>query len=276
MKPPALLFILCLLASWCRAGEPYQGKGLTVELVSEVTTVRPGQPFYAGLHIKHDHAYHTYWLNPGLAGVATKLEWSLPKGWTAGSIEWPAPDKVMMANIHTHGFEREVLLMVKLTPPAKLASGEVTLKTKASWMCCAKTCSPDWRDLSLTLPVRAGSDAAWSKWRPAFEKERKQFPVPVQGWKFTASREGTKVILRGQPEKRGVSLPEEPVFFSNDNLICSHPAQQWRKSGDGFEAELEVSNLPPKDQTALRGVLRGKTGWNAGDSRGVTIQVPLK
>src|SRR6185503_20834995 len=102
------------------AGAEYRGKGLTVELVSEVTAVRPGVPFYAGLFIQHDPKHHTYWKNPGLAGVATRLEWSLPDGWTAGEIEWPAPNKVKMANIDTHGYGRDVLLMVKISPPAKL------------------------------------------------------------------------------------------------------------------------------------------------------------
>jgi len=144
-------------------------------------------------------------------------------------------------------------------------------------MCCGTTCSPGWHDFTLTLPVKPGDTAAWSKeWRPVFEKERKQFPIPVADWKFTATRAEKKIILRGQPEKPGVTLPEEPMFFSSDNFICSNPAQQWRKSGDGFEVELEISgNLLPKDQTALRGLLRGKTGWNAGDPRAVTIQVPV-
>ena len=257
--------------------EKFTGAGLKVELVSEVTAIRPGQPFHAGIFIRHDPAYHTYWKNPGLAGVATKLDWKLPPGWTSGDIEWPAPDKVMMATIPTHGYERDVLLMVKLTPPAIIDAATVTLQTKASWMCCARTCHPGFCDIALTLPVAAGAEPAWHpQWHKVFEKERAAFPVPMSGWKLTAVKQGTKIILTGTPEKPGTSLPEKPVFFSSDNLICSRPPQKWEATTTGFHAELEMSDLPPKDQSALRGLLRSKSGWLPKDTRAAIIEVPVK
>lgn len=272
-----LLFSLLPAQAAPPAAAEFRGKGLTVELVSEVTSVCPGQPFYAGLFIQHDPKHHTYWLNPGLAGVATKLEWSLPQGWTAGEIEWPAPDKVKMANIDTHGFERDVLLMVKITPPPKGGSPAVTLKTKASWMCCGATCNPGYRDFAVTLPVSAGAGPAWHKrWHPVFEKERANFPVPLTGWKLNAVRKDKKIILTGEPEQKGAAMPEKPLFFSSDNLICSHPPQTWTATPAGFRAELEVSNFPPKDQSVLRGLLSGMPGWRPDGSRAVSIEVPLK
>lgn len=275
-----LLLLSAILTGYgppAKAGAVFAGKGLTVELVSEVKSVTPGQPFLAGLLIKHDPGHHTYWRNPGLAGVATRLEWSLPKGWTAGEIEWPAPDKVMMALIQTHGYERDVLLMVKITPPAQCGT-TVTLKTKASWMCCARQCNPGFCDLDLELAVSAGKGPDWNaKLHPLFEKERTQLPVAVGDWSFSAQRKGMKVVLSGTPASPNVKLPDKPVFFSSDNLICSHPAQVWRASeGGSFEAELEMSGFLPKDQTKLRGLLRGEPGWNAGDSRAVEIAVPIK
>jgi len=259
------------------AAADFHGLGLTVELVSEVTAIQPGQPFYAGLFIRHDPAYHTYWKNPGLAGVPTKLEWTLPPGWKAGEIEWPAPDKVMMANIATHGYERDVLLMVKLTPPAEIREAAVTLQTKASWMCCARTCNPGFCDLALKLPVAAGAKPSWHpQWHKVFEKERAAFPVPLTGWKLSAVKKGKKIILTGEPAKPGTAMPGMPVFFSADNFICSHPPQKWRVTPNGFHAELEMSDLPPKDQSVLRGLLRSKSGWVPRPPRAAIIEVPVK
>jgi DsbC/DsbD-like thiol-disulfide interchange protein len=271
-----LCFILSVFSSTVRAGASFQGKGLAVELVSEVTSIRPGQPFYAGLFIRHEAAHHTYWKNPGIAGVATNLAWTLPDGWTASSIEWPAPDKVKMATYDTHGYERDVLLMVKITPAAQVKEKEITLRTKASWMCCARACNPGFCDLTLTLPVTAAAEPSWDKkWRPVYEKERQQFPVRVQGWAFTAKRDGKKITLTATPEQPGVTLPGEPQFFSSDNFICSHPKQAWKRTGQGFSVELEMSEFPPKDQTKLRGLLRGVSGWNTGATRAVEIEVPI-
>lgn len=257
------------------AADTFRGAGVTVQLVSEVRAIHPGQTFYAGLFLHHDAGHHTYWKNPGLAGVATKLDWSLPEGFSADVIEWPAPEKVKMATINTHGYERDVLLMVKITPPEKISAASITLKTKASWMCCGSTCNPGYCDLSLTLPVAPGKDPAWhEKWRPVFEKERIRFPVPMTGWKLTAWREGDHLILTGQPEK-GAAMPLAPVFFSGDNLICSHQPQIWEKEGAGFRARLRVSDLPPKEESVLRGLLAGKPGWIPKIPRSVSIEVPL-
>jgi DsbC/DsbD-like thiol-disulfide interchange protein len=254
----------------------FHGKGLAVELVSEVSAMRPGEPFYAGIFIHHEGGSHTYWKNPGLAGVATRLEWSLPEGWTAGEIEWPAPDKVKMAAIDTHGFERDVLLMVRITPPAHSVSG-VTLKTQAAWMCCSRTCHPGFTDLSLTLPAATGPDPAWhEKWHPVFEKERAALPVPLTGWKLTAVRRGRTVTLSGIRESKSVPIPENPMFFSSDNLICSHEPQKWQVTAEGIEAELTVSEFPPKSVTVLRGLLRAKSGWFGDSERAATVEVPLR
>lgn len=278
---PLLLLLLTGFLSLVHAAAPpaprFAGKGLTVELVSEVTSIRPGQPFYAGLFIHHDGGSHTYWKNPGLAGVATKLEWSLPDGWKAGEIEWPAPDKVKMASIDTHGYERDVLLMVRITPPATVAESSITLKTQAAWMCCARTCHPGFCDLILTLPVQASGEPAWdNKWRPVFEKERQNVPVPVSGWTFSARRDGKHVILSARPEKPGTSLPAAPVFMSADNFICSHPPQKWETTATGLRATLEISEIPPKNVTALTGLLTSTTGWLPDSSRAVEISVPLE
>lgn len=274
----------CLISS-ATAEEPpaattagFRGKGLYVELVTDVTAVRPGHPFSAGLFIRHDTGWHTYWKNPGLAGVAPVLDWKLPEGWKTSDIEWPAPDKVRMAAIDTNGYEHDVLLMVTITPPRQIAEKEIDLKLKASWLCCTLACTPGWADLSLKLPVAApGDPPAWSRfWRRVFERERLFLPVPLTGWKFSAVRKDKTVILTGEPEKPGLTFPEAPRFFSFDGLICSHPPQKWETAGNGFRAELPVSDFAPKDQSKLRGLLRGTPGWLPGDPRAAMIEVPIQ
>ncbi|HWB02074.1 MAG TPA: protein-disulfide reductase DsbD domain-containing protein [Verrucomicrobiales bacterium] len=275
--PFLAMFILSAVLRAADQPPPWQGVGLTVQPVSEVTAIRPGQPFYAGLFLHHQGGTHTYWQSPGLAGVATHLEWTLPKGWTAGEIEWPAPDKVKMASINTHGFERDVLLMVKITPPAKVDEKTVTLKTKAVWMCCGTTCEFGNHDFQITLPVEAGTEPAWNaEWRKVFERERATFPVPLTGWKLSAARSGKKITLTADAEQKNAVMPEDAIFFSTDNLICSHPPQKWTKTATGFQAELEVSEFPPKDQTKLRGVITGTKAWQAHGKKAAVIEVPLK
>src|SRR5215212_269957 len=102
---------------------------LSIELISEVTSIQPGTSFYVGLHLKHQEHYHTYWKFPGIVGVPTDMAWKLPPGWKAGPIEWPAPERVMMFQIKAQGYHGEVLLPMKVTPPNDLQSGaKITLE----------------------------------------------------------------------------------------------------------------------------------------------------
>src|SRR4051812_1086989 len=59
-------------------------------LVAADASVQPGKPVTVALRFVHDPHWHTYWLNPG-TGLATSLTWTLPAGWKAGEIQWPAP-----------------------------------------------------------------------------------------------------------------------------------------------------------------------------------------
>ena len=73
-----------------------------VALIAEVAAIRPGEPFRAGLHMKMKSGWHTYWKQPGDAGLPLRVEWSLPAGFTAGPIEWPTPDRIRTGSLMSY------------------------------------------------------------------------------------------------------------------------------------------------------------------------------
>ncbi|MDB6132795.1 MAG: Thiol:disulfide interchange protein [Verrucomicrobiales bacterium] len=230
----------------------FKGSGLQVRLVSDVTALQPGQTFHLGLWIQHNPGYHTYWSNPGIAGVPTNLTPELPDGFTAGGMIYPPPDKVKMAGLSVHGYERDILVALPVTAPKQL-SGPVTVKAKASWMCCHITCNPGFTDLSLTFPT-AAAPSPDAEWKPRFDALLASQPPAATGWVFTAQRSGPAVNLTVTPPA-GVPLPEKPQFFSSDNLICSHPVQEWKTVNGTATVSLSVSDFPPKEENRLRGLL---------------------
>lgn len=254
------------------------GKGLTVRLVCETASIQPGKPFLAGLWITHRPGYHTYWKNPGLAGVPTNMEWQLPEGFKAGPPLWEPPDKIKMATINTHGYERDVLLAFEITPPETLDAKTATLGGKASWMCCARECNPGFGTLTLTLPVSAEPPAK-TEWAEKFAALRAAQPPAAEGWVFKAERRKNHITLTALPAPgSGVSAPEStPVFFSEDNLICSHPEQPWERVENGWRCVLTLSEFPPDDRSRLRGLLFAKSGWRPGGKAPyVRIDVPVE
>ena len=87
---PALMVALLLGAPVAKA-DPVQTGHIEVELVSQEAGVAPGSTVYVALRQKIQPGWHTYWRNPGDAGDATRIVWTLPAGWTAGDFVWPTP-----------------------------------------------------------------------------------------------------------------------------------------------------------------------------------------
>src|SRR5215467_4798783 len=71
-------------------------------LVLAADAARAGDTVMAGVHLKMDPGWHTYWRNSGQSGIPTSIDWELPKGITAGEIKWPVPDKRIETDVATH------------------------------------------------------------------------------------------------------------------------------------------------------------------------------
>lgn len=246
--------------------------GLKVELVSEVSHIQPGTPFYVGVYIRHEPGFHTYWKQPGIVGVPTSIQWELPRGWRGGELEYPEPESVLMFTIKAQGYERDVLLQAKITPPAKLKPGQTaTLKGKAVWMCCAQSCHPGFKDLTLTLPIAAEPPTADRQWQPLFAKERAAQPRESDAWTASArliDATQTELILRpATPQARALSpsLAKKILFFTEDGWIDSDDphAIQWDASAGALRLLLPVSKgfRDKKPPTHLHGLLQLPGGW---------------
>ena len=147
-----LLYIFAFITPVLWAA-PVKDKHVSAELISEVASINPGQPFLVALKLVHDEHWHTYWINDGDSGLPTAIRWELPEGFTAGPIQWPYPQRIEMPPLVSFGYENEAWLLVEITPPENIASGSVTLNARASWLMCKEVCIPGRVTLSLTLPV---------------------------------------------------------------------------------------------------------------------------
>ncbi len=114
---------------------------------------RPGDTILAGVNLKMDPGWHTYWKNPGESGIATSIKWYLPPGITAGEIQWPLPEKLPPTDVTTYGYKDEVMLLVPLTLATNLAPGPLVLKADVSWLECMEQCVPGSASVEATLTV---------------------------------------------------------------------------------------------------------------------------
>ena len=127
-----------------------------LELVPAAASIAPGETLYVALHEKIRPGWHTYWRNPGDAGEAPKLGWTLPAGWKTGEIVWPQPKRLPVGPLMDYGYEGEVWLPIPLTAPRTAAVGKpANLKAAVSILVCQNVCVPEDATLQLSLPVSA-------------------------------------------------------------------------------------------------------------------------
>jgi DsbC/DsbD-like thiol-disulfide interchange protein len=245
--------------------------GLSVQLVSEVRQICPGQPFYLGLYLVPEPGWHTYWQQPGIVGIATQVRWELPPGFQAGPLLYPAPERTKMYHITAQGYDRAVLLQAQITPPLQLPDQALTFTAHASWMCCGPSCHPGQEAFHLQLPVQpAGATAKPDPhWQPLFEKERQTFPQPSRHWQASAEQKGLQVQLHIRPHgKEARSLDQlgknNLIFFTEDGWINTDSLQQLTPQSDGsIILTLTRNDLFSEKNTPthLHGILYRPDGW---------------
>ena len=236
---------------------------LQIRLIAENSAIAPGKPFLLGFHLIHPPGTHTYWKHPGIVGLPTTVQWELPPGFTAGEIQWPAPQVVKMGSHDAQGYEGETLLIIPITPPSTLTGPSVTLSAKASWMCCGKTCSPA-NDVPffITLPV-ADSPQPNPATASLFQKFSPLVPNPDTGWRSSVARRGNEMILLLTPSlDRGVSGDLSKFhFFTADGQVDSSRPQNFKiQSSGAIEMVLQASSTAPGNQVELPGVVTFASG----------------
>jgi thiol:disulfide interchange protein DsbD len=140
-------------ASLPSLGDSFAAHHTQAKLILSADTAKPGDTIWAGLDLKMEPGWHTYWKNPGDAGSPTKIEWTLPPGISAGEIQWPLPEKLPPAEVTTYGYENEVVLLVPLTLAPNLPAGPLNLTAKVSWLECKESCIPASANVQATLNV---------------------------------------------------------------------------------------------------------------------------
>src|SRR5438132_6869359 len=180
--PSAIALMAALTATWpARAEGPPDPKDLVkAELVAATASLAPATTLWVDLHLAIKSGWHVYWRNPGDSGLPTTIEWSLPPGFSAGSIHWPVPEHFVQGGIGNYGYAGSADLLVPITVPKEVAAGDnAVLSAEASWLACADICIPGGATLSLSLPFAVGPVAPDPAVAALFTGIRRQLPLPA-------------------------------------------------------------------------------------------------
>ena len=242
---PRILITLALLVLALPAGAAESAAltspRATATLISDTNRVVAGTPFKLGLRLRMAPGWHTYWRNPGDAGIAPDLAFSLPDGAVAGPIAWPAPQRQPEGPLMTYGYSGELLLAVPVAGPAG------TVRLHASWLVCKNVCVPEEGDFRLDL--QAGAPAP-SPEAPLFAAAAAALPRPLP-WAAQVAADGTLTITGNSIS---VAAVRDAWFIPDAAGTIDGPAGQplrvrdgsfslGLKPGDAFHADAPLAGV---------------------------------
>ena len=240
-----------------------------VELVPAVKSIESGAPVTVGLLFHLEEGWHIYWKNPGDSGQPPRLKWELPRGMTAGAIEWPTPKRLPVGPLLDYGYEKTVLLPIPIQTESDLA-GPQELKAGLRVLVCRETCMPGKADLSLTLPVAKRTPAANPQYSALFAQTLAEKPSAAPAnWQVNAKQSGTQFLLsvKGAPKEASLSyIPAEA------NVIRNAAAQKNAAGPNGQTLRLERADGATGKVATLSGLLLVKQG---GRSEAYEISSPV-
>jgi DsbC/DsbD-like thiol-disulfide interchange protein len=258
--------LLCAASAQAQATSIPHG---TLELIAQNQWIVAGQTIDLGLHFQLEKGWHVYWTNPGDSGEPPRVEWQLSAGLSAGSIEWPTPQRLGTSTIVDYGYENGVLLIVPTHAEAGLASQQpVRVGAKIKLLICShEMCIPGKADISLTLPVKSQPSAPDARTADLFAAARKSLPrPPPQNWRFTLADAKGSFVLSANLGRR---ITQAIFFPLVESQIENAAPQKLLPSATGFQLTLRKSAQLVKPIERLKGVLVLSGG------EGYLIDVPL-
>ncbi|HEY2876549.1 MAG TPA: protein-disulfide reductase DsbD domain-containing protein [Reyranella sp.] len=236
-------------------------ENIRAELVSEVSAVKAGEPFWVGLHFTIKPKWHTYWKNPGDSGLPTEINWKLPDGAKADPIVWPAPTFFDIGGVINYGYHDDVVLLTRITPPAD-ASGPLVLNADANWLVCEDVCIPEEGKFSLSLPVGPAAKPGDADTRALFDKARRTVPTESP-WpaRFGLSKAGDPTLVIDAKGLKADTIRDAYFFPAEWGPVANMAKQSVSVTADGIRIPLKKGDAkaPAPQQIAGTLVLTEKT-----------------
>lgn len=207
-----------------------------------------GKALLAGVQIRMEPGWKTYWRVPGDAGVPPLLDWSASVNAAAIEVEWPAPTRHVDAYATTIGYTDEVVFPVLVTPadPAK----PVSLHLALTYAVCSDICLPVEAGLDLDLGAGdPGPDRALiESYREIVPKKGPLADAGISGVTVEGEGKGTRLVADIVPSAPGI---EPDIFVEGPDAFYFGTPEVTPAAGGRLRLAIPVDGV--KDGRPLRG-----------------------
>ena len=129
-----------------------------VRLVSGTVTIDGKPSMIAGVQLRMEPGWKTYWRNPGDFGVPPSFDFKGSTNLKQAEVLFPAPHRFAEADGTAIGYDDEVIFPVKITPEKE--GDAIELKLAFEYGLCKDICIPNEVSLDLMLAPSTGKGDA--------------------------------------------------------------------------------------------------------------------
>lgn len=226
-----------------------------VLLVAESDGFRPGATTTVALRITMDAGWHTYWTNPGDAGLPLSARWALPAGVTISALRFPTPHVLPQPPLMSFGYEREVLVLADVeVAPSVPVGARLMIAADVDFLVCADVCLP--ASDHVELSARAVARPVPSRWASAVRATRSHLVQPATGYSTTAWRDESRIVLSVVLPASAVPLFGAPFVIPDSAGVLEHAApQRVARLGDTLVLSMTAVRGLSDSVSRLTGVL---------------------
>ena len=281
-----LILLLLEVNTSAQFNNPFEGglnaaseKATKVKLLISHETAKSGSTIMAGIEMTMDEGWHTYWINPGTAGIPTSVKWELPDWVTAGEIQWPVPEKFQSLGSTGYGYKNTIVLIVPLFVSENAPLGQVELSAKVSWLECEIQCNPRNQEVSANFVIgqalkESSSANTIRDWK---EKIPQRAPVNIikakAWWGEEINQDERRFIVEFESEEAG----SEVDFFSFKYADFEFSPESKINFFDDSKVRVEKTVLKFEGQWPVR--VQGLLVFNLNDyekTRAVELDIPIE
>lgn len=181
---------------------------------------------YITVNLKNTEGWHTYWKNPGDAGLPIKFSFFVNNDQiNLNPLEWPTPKRyVEQGDILAYGYSNENSFFFKISKNNYEKILKNSLKVKAEWLVCKDICIPGegstYIDFSKNLPLKSKNSNTDND---TLLKRFRQLPINIKNFndlEMTLVKGKKENTLALQYSLTNVNLDQ---FDKEINLITPFP-----------------------------------------------------
>ncbi len=254
--------------------QPVRTQHLTVELITETTSIAPNHDFLAGLHFVLDKGWHIYWINAGDAGEPPRVDWKLPAGISAGEMQFPVPKRLPLGPLMDFGYENEVLLPIPMHADGSLKPGsKETLRGHLHFLVCSNVCIPGKADLEHAVSVATQPGATDTATGPLFLAAERNLPRSLPAGasvSVTQTKAAFAITLR-----TGQRIASAEFYPFDQNVIANAAPQTVTPLADGLRITVPKAEGLRQAPAQLHGLLKLPDGVAYQFTSSITTAPPV-